>query len=196
MPAKVDAEERRALLVQVAADLISAGGIAGLTNAAIAERMSASTTVVTHYFRDKRDLVLYTYQTMANRSRERIEDAAASADDPLRAWVRALLPLKEDTRIEWRVWLAFQGMAVGNDELLGIWNARQGSAVRRLADLIDADARVRGSRLRTSSQIAAEVLFAIVQGISFQAIVNPAVWTPARLRRVVDDQVAAIRAST
>ena len=172
------------------------GGIAGLTNAAIAERMSASTTVVTHYFRDKRDLVLHTYQTMATRSRVRIEHAAATSADPLRAWVRALLPLNDQMRVEWRVWLAYQGMAIGDEELLGIWNARQGSAVKRLASLIRTDMADRQPARHVDARFEAQALFGAVQGISLQAIVNPVYWTPARLRRVVDAHIDGIRQSS
>ena len=71
MPAKVDAEDRRRRLVLAAAELIADEGINALTNARIAKRLSGSTTMVTHYFRSKRELVLDTYQTMASRSRDR-----------------------------------------------------------------------------------------------------------------------------
>src|ERR1700730_5306729 len=75
MPAKVDADDRRRLLVLAAAELIADEGINALTNAKIAKRLSGSTTMVTHYFRSKRELVLDTYQTMASRSRARLEQA-------------------------------------------------------------------------------------------------------------------------
>ena len=58
MPAKVDADDRRHGLVLAAAALIAEEGIGALTNQRIAERLGASTTVVTHYFRSKRELVL------------------------------------------------------------------------------------------------------------------------------------------
>ena len=67
MPAKVDADDRRRRLVLAAAELIADEGINALTNAKIAKRLSGSTTMVTHYFRSKRELVLDTYQTMASR---------------------------------------------------------------------------------------------------------------------------------
>jgi len=65
MPAKVDADDRRRQLVLAATELIADEGINALTNAKIAKRLSGSTTMVTHYFRSKRELVLDTYQTMA-----------------------------------------------------------------------------------------------------------------------------------
>ena len=57
MPAKVDADDRRRRLTAAAAQLIADEGIGALTNQRIAEHLAASTTIVTHYFRSKRELV-------------------------------------------------------------------------------------------------------------------------------------------
>jgi AcrR family transcriptional regulator len=75
MPAKVDADDRRRRLTLAAAELIADEGIGALTNQRIAERPAASTTIVTHHFRSKRELVPETYQAMATRSRVRVERA-------------------------------------------------------------------------------------------------------------------------
>src|SRR3954468_17892014 len=131
MPARVDADDRRRRLVLTAAEIIAEEGIGGLTNGRIAERLSGSTTVVTHYFRSKRELVLHTYQTMASRARARVERAMTD-DDPLAACLHAHLPLDDETRVEWKVWLAYQGMSVGDRELTRIWAARSATAVDRL----------------------------------------------------------------
>ena len=139
MPAKVDAEDRRRLLVLAAAELIADEGINALTNTKIAKRLSGSTTMVTHYFPSKRELVLDTYQTMASRSRARVEQAMRESDDPLAACLRALLPLDDPSRLEWKVWLAYQGMSVGDPELMRIWASRAASAVDRVTRLIEAD---------------------------------------------------------
>src|SRR3984957_21268837 len=117
MPAKVDADDRRRLLVLAAAELIADEGINALTNAKIAKRLSGSTTMVTHYFRSKRELVLDTYQTMASRSRARLEQAmrgsGSGSGDPLAACLHALLPLNEPTRLEWRGWPGHPGVVGG-----------------------------------------------------------------------------------
>ena len=186
MPAKVDAEDRRRRLVLAAAELIADEGINALTNTKIAKRLSGSTTMVTHYFPSKRELVLDTYQTMASRSRARVEQAMRESDDPLAACLRALLPLDDSTRLEWRVWLAYQGIAVGDPELTQIWASRAESAVDRVTRLVEADV----SAGRMSSSIDPDTeggrLFALIQGMSFQSIVDPERWSPAHLRQIVD----------
>ena len=191
MPAKVDADDRRRQLVLAAAELIADEGINALTNAKIAKRLSGSTTMVTHYFRSKRELLLDTYQTMASRSRARLEQAMRGSDDPLAACLHALLPLDDPTRLEWRVWLAYQGMSVGDPELTRIWASRAASAVDRITRLIEAE------RMPSSIDPAMESdrLFALIQGMSFQSIVDPKRWSPAYLRRIVDTELLRLRQS-
>lgn len=191
MPAKVDADDRRRQLVLAAAELIADEGINALTNAKIAKRLSGSTTMVTHYFRSKRELVLDTYQTMASRSRARLEQAMRGSGDPLAACLHALLPLDDPTRLEWRVWLAYQGMSVGDPELTRIWASRAASAVDRITRLIEAEPMSSS----IDPALEGDRLFALIQGMSFQSIVDPRRWSPAYLRRIVDTELLRLRQS-
>jgi AcrR family transcriptional regulator len=195
MPAKVDAEDRRHRLVLAAAELIADEGISALTNAKIAKRISGSTTMVTHYFRSKRELVLDTYQTMASRSRERLQQAMRETDDPLAACLRALLPLDDPTRLEWKVWLAYQGMSVGDPELTRIWASRAVSAVDRVTRLIEADVAAGRMPPSIDPDTEGDRLFALIQGMSFQSIVDQNRWSPGYLRRIVELELLRLRRS-
>jgi AcrR family transcriptional regulator len=194
MPAKVDAEDRRRRLVLAAAAIIAEHGIGGLTNGRIAERLSGSTTVVTHYFRSKRELVLHTYQTMAARARARVE-VAMTDDDPLAACLQAHLPLDDDTRVEWKVWLAYQGMSVGDEELRDIWASRSATAVDRLSRLVAADVRAGRMPRTVDPQTEGGRLFSLLQGMGFQSIVDPARWSPEHLLSIVDLELVRLRHS-
>ena len=193
MPAKVDAEDRRHRLVLAAAELIADEGISALTNAKIAKRISGSTTMVTHYFRSKRELLLDTYQTMASRSRARLEQAMRESDDPLAACLRALLPLDDPTRLEWKVWLAYQGMSVGDPELTRIWASRAASAVDRITRLVEADVAAGRMSPGIDPDMEGDRLFALIQGMSFQSIVDPERWSPTHLRQIVDLELLRLR---
>jgi AcrR family transcriptional regulator len=193
MPAKVDAEDRRHRLVLAAAELIADEGISALTNAKIAKRISGSTTMVTHYFPSKRELVLDTYQTMASRSRERLQQAMRGTDDPLAACLRALLPLDDPTRLEWKVWLAYQGMSVGDPELTRIWASRATSAVDRVTRLVEADVAAGRMPSTIDPELEGDRLFALIQGMSFQSIVDQNRWSPGYLRRIVELELLRLR---
>ena len=193
MPAKVDADDRRRQLVLAAAELIADEGINALTNAKIAKRLSGSTTMVTHYFPSKRELVLDTYQTMASRSRARVEQAMRESDDPLAACLRALLPLDDPTRLEWKVWLAYQGMSVGDPELTRIWASRAASAVDRITRLVEADVAAGRMSPSIDPDLEGDRLFALIQGMSFQSIVDQNRWSPGFLRQIVELELLRLR---
>jgi AcrR family transcriptional regulator len=75
-----------------------------------------STAIVSHYFTDKRDLLLQTYHLMASRAAGRL-DRAVKRDPATRAVPVRPLPVDEETRTEWKVWLAFWGKAVADPGL-------------------------------------------------------------------------------
>jgi len=58
MPRIVDRDERRREICDVLLDIIAEVGIAGATIRAVADRSGWSTGVISHYFRDRRDLLL------------------------------------------------------------------------------------------------------------------------------------------
>jgi AcrR family transcriptional regulator len=193
MPAKVDAEDRRHQLVLAAAELIADEGVGALTNGKLAERLSGSTTMITHYFQSKRELVLHTCQTMASRSQARLEQAMRGSDDPLAACLHAMLPLDHPTRVEWRVWLAYQGMSVGDPELTKIWASRSASAVDRISRLIDTDIAAGRMSPGIDPDTEGGRLFSLIQGMSFQSIIDPKGWSAAHLRQIVDLELIRLR---
>ncbi len=77
MPARGDHGQRRQQVARIAADLVAADGLAAATRRRIAEAAGCSTTVVSHYFTDKRDLVTATYREVGDRV------AARSSEDVL-----------------------------------------------------------------------------------------------------------------
>jgi hypothetical protein len=91
------------------------------------------------------------------------------------------------------VWLAYQGMSVGDRELTRIWASRAVSAVGRLSRLIEED--VISGRIPPSIDPDTEGgrLFSLIQGMSFQSIVDPKRWPPAHLRRIIDLELARLR---
>jgi hypothetical protein len=84
-------------------------------------------------------------------------------------------------------------MSVGDPELTQIWASRAASAVDRVSRLIEADI----SAGRISSSIDPDMeggrLFSLIQGMSFQSIVDPKRWSPAHLRRMADLELLRLR---
>ena len=73
MPRHVDHELRRNELAEVTARLIVRGGVEAANVRAIAQEAGYSTKVVSHYFPEKRALMLLTYQHAVGQSRDLTE---------------------------------------------------------------------------------------------------------------------------
>jgi hypothetical protein len=85
------------------------------------------------------------------------------------------------------------GIGPIDPELTPDLGSRAASAVDRVARLIEAD--ISAGRMPSSIDPTLESgrLFALIQGMSFQSIVDPKRWSPAYLRRIVDTELLRLR---
>lgn len=95
MPRHVDHDRRRADIARVTLDLLAEGGVTAVNFRAIAERLGGSTTIVTHYYRTREELL----NDIAQRSVESwhaelagLEKEAASPAERLAILLMWLLP--------------------------------------------------------------------------------------------------------
>jgi Uncharacterized protein conserved in bacteria len=90
MPAVIDHDARRNTLAEIAADLLATGGVESATVRAVAAAAGFSTKAVTHYFPDKRALMLLTYRHAALTSQARTDCLAARRSR--RSWRDSFVP--------------------------------------------------------------------------------------------------------
>jgi len=192
MPRVVDHDERRAMLVGITARQIAEVGLGGIRLRDVARAAGLTTGAVSHYFPDKRTLLLLTFRGQTKEAAERILRTAG--DDELAPYVEALLPLDEERALHWHVWLAFWGAAIGDAELAEEQRQRQERFVDGLADRVRAGQR--SGRLRADLDVTSTARFvaALVDGVAVQATFAPASWPPDVQRCFVDDRLAALRA--
>jgi len=193
MPARGDHEQRRQQVARIAADLVAAGGLAAATHRRIAEAAGCSTTVVSHYFTDKRDLVTATYREVGDRVAARLE-AARSSEDVLVAILEALLPLDEDRTRDWRLLFTFLGLAATDAELTAEQRDRAAAARAQIETALADDKRA--GRIPPDADVPASArsLLSFVLGMGMQALFDPAEWPVERMRTALADAVAQIRA--
>src|SRR5262249_15903198 len=117
MPRVVDHDERRAQLTEATAREIARVGLENVRLRDIARDAGWTTGVVSHYFPAKPGLLLATFRSRTELARRRFAEAVAAGASPLDATVSTVLPLNDEQRLTWQVWLAFWGAAVGDDEL-------------------------------------------------------------------------------
>lgn len=179
MPPYVDHDQRRHELAEVAANLVATGGAEAATVRAIANAGGFSTKVVSHYFADKRALMLATYAHAASRAAALTEASQPPGGADVRAFLRALLPISDEAARNWRVWFAFWGRAIADGELAAEQQARAAQFVERIDATLAADPAFTDLAAAVRQSLAAR-LFSTLVGIAMQAVFDPGAWPSGR----------------
>ena len=174
----VDHDRRRDEVAHVAADVLAASGTDGSTIRDVAAAGGWSTTMVTHYFASKDELLLHTLAQSINEVAAAIESAQEAGVDELRAIVEQTLPLDGVRRRRWRLWLAFWGRAIGSDDLAEIQRERQRQLLASLGGALKRRETAASDPDRRRDE--ARRLAALLDGVSVQATFAPDQWPPAR----------------
>jgi AcrR family transcriptional regulator len=142
----------------------------------VASEAGWSTGALHHYFSDKEELLLFAFQTVADRVRRRVAAARESATGPLelaRALLLLGLPLDAELRAETRVWFAFLGLTLTRPPLARVqrlayraWRELVADALREAQERGDVDERIDVKR-------EAAGLVALVDGLAIQAMFEP-----------------------
>lgn len=194
MPAVIDHDARRNTLAEIAADLLATGGVESATVRAVAAAAGFSTKAVTHYFPDKRALMLLTYRHAALTSQARTDASQPADRGDLGALFRALLPTDPRVMRDWRVWFSFWGLAIADSEFAVEQRERMRGFVGKIEAVLAADPAFAHCAADDRPAIAA-ALFAALVGIVTQAIFDPESWPPRRQTEAVEAALAAYQAT-
>jgi AcrR family transcriptional regulator len=179
-------EQRRAELIEVTAREVARVGLERVTLRDIARAGGWTTGIVSHYFVDKRELMIATFRSRADLARERIDAAVSAGVAVLPAIVEAALPLDAERTASWKVWLAFWGAAIGDEELSAIKLERHRTFVAAIEAALRTEQDA-GRCVGVDTGREALRLVAVLDGIALQAIFEPDRW-PA------EEQLAMVRA--
>ena len=192
MPIQVDRPRQRAHVTDLAAQLVAREGVAALTFRRVAEAAGSSTAIVSTYFTDKRDLLLSTLRAAASRTTVRFEAAIAEGGD-LQAGLEAWLPLDDQRLTDWRVIIAFWGVAVSDPELAEVQDGHVTRARARVEKLLRQDRRL-AEKPSETMRLAQQVV-ALTLGIALQAVFESAGPTARAQRTLLADGLARLTAS-
>lgn len=195
MPKVVDREERRREVLEATWDVIDRQGLEGATFREIAAELDSSTGTLSHYFRDKDDVLLSALRYCAELAGERILAALHELDGvaALRAVLLEALPADAQRRREWAVWIAFWARGLNLPEY------RQEHRQRYLEWQLALELAVQAARdagdLRPDLDIAeaAVRLIALIDGLGVRAMLDPDGFPAGRLERFVDAEIAELR---
>lgn len=191
MPKVVDHAVRRAELVDAAWRVIAAEGLEAATMRRIAEAAGCTTGRVTHYFDSKDDVLVAALREVHRRAGERMirHIGGADAASVLLEVLLEALPVDEDRQLEWKVWLAFWGRAAA-DERLRHEQEQRYTEWRGLLDKLVR--RARPGVAAADRRTAVDLIAGAIDGLGIQAVLEPAAFTTARLRRAASAIVGSV----
>jgi AcrR family transcriptional regulator len=195
MPKIVDHEARRAELAAAVWRLASRDGLDSLTMRRVAGEAGWSTGALAHYFEDKEDLLVFAFQTVADRVGRRIVKAAEHTRDPLelvRTQLVEGLPIDSERRAEVRVWFAFLGLAETRLRLAKAGRDAYRLWRERVAKTLAAAQRQGLVDDAVDPKRAAAALIALVDGIAIQATFDPRAVSAERQLELLDDHLARL----
>jgi AcrR family transcriptional regulator len=184
----VDHAARRRHVAATAAELVGTHGLDALTFRNVAEAAGYSTTVVTHYFVDKRDLLLSTFREVADRLGARFDEAQRRGGG-LRGCLDALLPLDAGRRTEWRLLTCFWGVAISDPEFAAEDAGHVRSAQVRIKELLRRDYP---DVVELELDVMSRRLVTIVHGLGAQSALDPEHWSPAQQRNVLSHELGSL----
>ena len=190
MPIQVDRERQRDHVTSLAARLVAQEGVGALTFRRVADAAGSSTAIVSTYFTGKRDLLLSTLRAAASRTTVRFE-AAMNAGGTLQDCLEAWLPLDEERRADWRVIIAFWGVAVADAELARVQDGHVSRARARIEKLLRNERPRDGGSSRDRARLAQQIL-ALTLGIAVQAVFEPAAAASLPQRTLLADGLARL----
>ncbi len=183
----VDPVERKRLIARATAAIIAAEGIDSATVRRIAAELGFSTRSITHYFKDKEQLLDWTCQYMEQQGHANVE--APLEHDPL-ALIECLVAMTAidlKNRDLWQVYLAFWERSA-RDPVFALKLERW---IERANALVASIITRRNPQCLTAGRCARE-LIALVNGISVQILMQPAAWNAARVREAIERHVNAV----
>lgn len=188
MPIIVNRDKRRAEVVEIAFDLVADRGIEALTFREIAAAAECSTSIVSHYFGNKNELLFCVYQVANQRATERIQ-ALRDVGATIAECFETVLPLNEDSHRNWRVWLAFWARAHIEP---AYFEERRRAAQMSLALYHSMIAPILVTDDEAQLDLAARRLLAAIAGIGLEACFAPEDWPSDRIRLVLQAELEGL----
>jgi AcrR family transcriptional regulator len=191
-------DDRRIEVANAAWQVILREGLDRTSMRAIAHELGSSTGVVTHYFRNKEDLVLFALQKVFENTVEHMQASAEGLEgiDRLEHMLIASLPLTPSDQHEWKVWIAFLGHSVGREHLM-LEHQKRYNLLRQVLhhelSMLQSAMLLPGT---LDTLLEADTLIALVDGIGTRIVVEPERFSAEQQKFLIQRHIAGLQAGT
>lgn len=187
-------QDRRLEVSKAAWRVIVREGLDRASMRAIAQEMNCTTGVVTHYFRNKQELILFALHQVTERLKVRMQLAIENVAgiDRLATMLLSFLPLDQERQEILRVWVAFLGYAVGRDGLME--EHRQSAAELRAVIIQELQALQSKGLIQADlvPQVEANALLALVNGIGIDTLIQADHLGPGQQEAIIHRYIAGM----
>ena len=194
MPKRVDAGQRRAGIAALVVDVIQREGAASATVRRVSEAGGFSIGVITHYFRDKDELIACAFDWLAERSFAELDTTLAQAEPGLprlRAALEFMVPRQGESSFP-AVWLSLWSGAMHNPGLADV-HRRYYSRWRRILGQCMTEAARRGEiELPLALADAVDLLAAGIDGLWLAVTFEGGRFSGPRRRRLVSQLMTSV----
>lgn len=185
---RMTADER---LSRAVWDVLARQGLERLTIRAVAAAAGCTTGLVMHRFPNRSALLRHARDLLHERTRARVERLEAAASTPreaLRAVLSQGLALDAETAAESVVWTGFLAAAVADDDLVALHRASNRAWRERITRLVTAAGR-------PEATVVALALIALVEGAAALGSADPDAYPAAAQQAMLDEALAAFNLS-
>lgn len=167
-------QDRRIEVSEAAWRVIVQEGLDRTSMRAIAQEMNCTTGVVTHYFRNKQELIMFALHQVTERLQGLMEQAVANqvGCDRLIAMLSSFLPIDQERQEILRVWVAFLGYAVGREALMADHQQSAGELRKVISQELIALQKQQIIRSDINPETEANILLALVNGVSLDTLIQ------------------------
>lgn len=166
--------DRRLEVASAAWRVIVREGLDRTSMRAIAQEMNCTTGVVTHYFRNKQELILFALHQVTARLQGKMGLAINTLSGPERlvGVLSSFLPLDQERQEILQVWVAFLGYAVGRKDLMTDHRQSAGELRQVIIQELSTLKSQREIRSDVDPEYEANVLLALVNGVSLDTLIQ------------------------
>lgn len=190
MPKIVDHEKRREELIAAVWRVVARDGLDGSTIRAIAKETDSSAGALSHYFKDKDDILTFALKLSHRRIRERQNRKldGLKGVEALRELVLDNLPLDEERELETRLEVGYWARSLTRPEVRKVQGMEAAVLHKRMVALI-IEAQRRGDMDGdTAASTIAERLLALIDGLSLHALLYPERLSPQAQMTIIDQE--------
>ncbi|KKO55101.1 TetR/AcrR family transcriptional regulator [Paenibacillus sp. DMB20] len=191
MPKIVDHEKQRHVVAEAALRVIRRSGLEHATVRNIAVEAGLSVGSMRHYFSTQAELFAFCMNLFLRRIEKRIE--TMRADGPvlldLKRLLMQFLPVDEDRKMEMEVWLSFNAKALIHPELKELSDEMQDGLYKAVRFVVDTLLEYKLAKPGLNTEMEAEKLYALVDGLAIHQIVRPGRVTTERLEEIIDQHL-------